>query len=160
MVGKKAGFIFLRHISTHSTRIVILVCGPKKSGEHLLGNLFLPCCYPQRTAPSIELLRRNSLTCHLFYLIEGAIAFCGTVMASRSCPTFAESPASLTTDQSTVFSWLRLRVPATEEGTWAIPALESRWKSFCRIHTAPEKWSSTGLADIGAYGWSLFSTST
>jgi hypothetical protein len=148
MVGKKAGFIFLRHISTHSTRIVILVCGPKKSGEHPLGNLFLPCCYPQELHPPSSYSEGIPWRAVCFYLIEGAIAFCGTVMASRSCPTFAESLASLTTDQSTVFSWLRLRVPATEEGTWAIPALESRWKSFCRIHTAPEKWSSTGLADI------------
>lgn len=40
--GKKAGFIFLQHISTHSTQIVILACVPKKSGEHQLGTFICP----------------------------------------------------------------------------------------------------------------------
>lgn len=49
--GCKEGMIsFLRYINTHSTRIVTLVCGPKKIGGHLLGDFLCPC-HPQELYP-------------------------------------------------------------------------------------------------------------
>jgi hypothetical protein len=146
--GKKAGFIFLQHISTHSTQTVIQGFGPKKSGERPLGNVFLLLLprYPTTISPSVELLRRNSLTRVFFCLNEGAIAFCGMATVSCSCRTFAESLASLTTDQCTVFSWPRSRASGTEGETRAISALGSRWKSSCQTRTViwrlqlPVRW--------------------
>jgi len=147
--GKKAGSTFLQHISTHSTQIFILVFAPKKSGEHQLGNFFCPSIH--QNCILLWVTPQELTDVSFLCLVEGVTAFCGMVMASCNCPMYVENPASLITDPCTVFSWLRLKLSVLEEGIWAISALELRWKSFCRMLTTLEKWSSTNLAHIAIW---------
>jgi hypothetical protein len=47
----------------------------------MLGDFFCPC-HPQELHPPSSYSLRNSLTCRLFYLIEGAITFRGLLQSS------------------------------------------------------------------------------
>jgi hypothetical protein len=131
--GKKEGYIFHQHINTHLTRIVILgkVYVPKESDEHQLGNFL--CAFMFWNFIRFCISPKALTEATFFFVIKGVIEFCGMVTASFNCPMFVENLGSLTTDQCTVFSWLRLKLSAKGDGTWAYSALELRWKSSCHI---------------------------